>query len=141
MISSSSSNMGHIGGSETRSIKENIVQTPEAAFLLWASWKFDRMLFWWYLVHVGIWVISGKIIHRSLCQMKENLVNTGGCIQNNCLDVFCIILHCIIKVSDPGPSWPSCLIIWHRKICTFVPVFYQQLGTWKKKKKVSEALL
>ena len=28
-----SSNMGHIG-SETRSIKENIVQTPEAAFLL-----------------------------------------------------------------------------------------------------------
>ena len=28
----SSLNMGHIG-SETRSIKENIVQTPEAAFL------------------------------------------------------------------------------------------------------------
>ena len=41
--------------------------------------------------------------------MKENLVNTGGCIQNNCLDVFCITVHCIIKVSDPGPSWPSCL--------------------------------
>ena len=97
-----------IWGSETRSIKENIVQTPEAAFLLWASWKFVRMLFWWYLVHVGIWVISGKIIYRSLGQMKENLVNTGGCIQNNCLDVFCITVHCIIKVSDPGPSWPSC---------------------------------
>ena len=28
--------------------------------------------------------------------MKEILVNTGGCIQNNCLDV----LHCIIKVSE-----------------------------------------
>ena len=28
--------------------------------------------------------------------MKENLVNTGGCIQNNCLDVFCIAVHCII---------------------------------------------
>ena len=26
------------------------------------------------------------------------------------LDVFCITVHCIIKVSDPGPSWPSCLL-------------------------------
>ena len=42
--------------------------------------------------------------------MMENIVNTGGgCIQNNCLDVFCIAVHCIIKVSDPGPSWPSSL--------------------------------
>ena len=40
--------------------------------------------------------------------MKENLINTGGCIQNNCLDVFCIAVHCIIKVSEIGPSWPSC---------------------------------
>ena len=48
--------------------------------------------------------------YRSLGQMKENLVNTGGCIQNNCLDVFCIAVHCIIKVSDPGPSWPSCYL-------------------------------
>ena len=74
--------MGHIG-SETRSMKKNIVQTPEAA----------------YVVHVGIWVISGKK-YRSLGQMKENLVNTGGCIQNNFLDVFYIAVHCIIKVSE-----------------------------------------
>ena len=40
--------------------------------------------------------------------MKANLVNTGGCIQNNYLDVCCIALHCIIKVSELGPSWPSC---------------------------------
>ena len=39
--------------------------------------------------------------------MKENLVNTGDCIQNNCLDVFCIAVHCIIQVSELGPSWPS----------------------------------
>ena len=48
--------------------------------------------------------------------MVENFVNTRGCIQNNCLDVFCIAEHCIIKVSDPGPSWPSCLVVLRMNI-------------------------
>ena len=51
MIYEPSSNMGHVGSKirkillETRSIKENVVQTPAA-----------------YPVHVGILVISGKKI-------------------------------------------------------------------------------
>ena len=58
---------------------------------------FSKGLSWWYLVHVRIWVISGKTKNRSLGQIQEHLVNTGGCIlnicQNNCLDVFCIRNH------------------------------------------------
>ena len=47
---------------------------------------------------------------RSLGQMKENLVNTKEvAFRIIVLDVFCIAVHCIIKVSDPGPSWPFCL--------------------------------
>ena len=84
--------MGHIG-SETRSLKENIVQTPEAALLYLSMLEYGSYQ---------------EKKYRSLGQMKENLVNTEGCIQNNCLDVFCIAVHCIIKVSNPGPSWPSC---------------------------------
>ena len=26
--------------------------------------------------------------------------------------MICIAVHCIIKVSDPGPSWPSCFFFW-----------------------------
>ena len=48
--------------------------------------------------------------------MKENRVNTGGCIQNNFLDVFCIAVHYIIKVSHLGPSWPSCCSI--QQVCS-----------------------
>ena len=48
--------------------------------------------------------------------MKENIVNTGGCIQNYCLHVFCNAVHCVIKVSDPGPSWPSCLKVYTQAV-------------------------